>query len=168
MAGSADQGLWRAMQASDLPDVHALSKRIHTAYPEGPAIARERLALASQWCRVLVSDDALSGYLLAHPWRRGAPPALDSLIGALPDDPDCLYIHDIAIVPERRGHGDAAVLLAALTREAIDRFGMIALVSTGPATGYWRRQGFAPRPVARPDILASYDGDALYMERAHR
>ena len=164
MADESDRALWRQMAQADLPAVFALSKQIHEAYPERPDIARERLALAPQWCRVLAAGEDLCGYLLAHPWRRGAPPALDSLIGALPDDPDCLYIHDLAIAPQRRGKGDAAVLLASLKREAFADFPVIALISTGPATGFWQRQGFAPRAIAQPEILAGYDPQALYME----
>lgn len=166
MAQERDQALWRAMQEADLPAVFALSKQIHEAYPESPDIARERLALAQQWCRVLTAGDAPCGYLVAHPWRRGAPPALDSLIGTLPVDPDCLYIHDLAIAPQRRGNGDAAALLASLKGEAFANYPVIALISTGPATGYWRKQGFTPCPIAQGEILASYDPDALYMEMA--
>ncbi len=165
----ADEGVearWRAMREADLPAAFALSKAIHQAYPESPEIARERFTLAPQWCRVLTAGDALCGYLVAHPWRRGTPPALDSLIGTLPDAPDCLYIHDLAIAPQRRGKGDAAALLESLQREAFTDYPVIALISTGPATGYWRKQGFTPCPIARPDILASYDPDALYMEMA--
>jgi GNAT superfamily N-acetyltransferase len=164
MADEGDRALWHPMAQADLRAVFALSKQIHEAYPERPEIAHERLSVAPQWCRVLVIDDALCGYLLAHPWRRGAPPALDSLIGALPDDPDCLYIHDLAIAPQRRGKGDATRLLAILKREAFADFPVIALVSTGPATGFWQRQGFAPGAITRPAILASYDPQALYME----
>lgn len=165
MADASDRALWRPMVQADLPAVFALSKQIHAAYPEHPEIACERLSLAPQWCRVLATGgDLLRGYLLAHPWRRGAPPALDSLIGALPDDPDCLYIHDLAIAPQRRGRGDAATLLASLKREAFAWYRVIALISTGPATGFWQGQGFVPRTIARPEILASYDPQALYME----
>ncbi|HMB09197.1 GNAT family N-acetyltransferase [Saliniramus sp.] len=164
MADTRNRDAWRRMAHADLPAVFALSKQVHAAYPEHPEIARERLALAPQWCRVLAAGADLRGYLLAHPWRRGAPPALDSLIGALPDDPDCLYIHDLAIAPQQRGKGDAAVLLASLKREAFADFPVIALISTGPATGYWQRQGFARCAIAQPEILASYDPQALYME----
>ena len=164
MADESDRALWQPMAQADLSHIHILSKQIHPAYPERPEIARERRALAPQWCRVLAAGAELHGYLLAHPWRRGAPPALDSLIGALPDDPDCLYIHDLAIAPQRRGKGDAAAILATLKREAFARYPVIALISTGPATGFWQRHGFATRPIAQPAVLASYDPQALYME----
>jgi len=158
--------VWRIMRDDDLVAVDALAKRVHLEYPERPEVARERLALGEPWCRVLASGDDISGYLIAHPWRRGAPPSLDTLLGEAVDDPDCLYLHDFVIAPERRGQGDAARVIEPLLAQALASFPVIALVSVGGLDGYWRRWGFST--VSVPDIdtiLGSYDGDAVYMER---
>src|SRR5207253_5442568 len=60
--------------------------RIATAayadYYERPEVFAERLALFPDGCRVCVADARIAGYLLAHPGRFGAPPLLDSLLGA--------------------------------------------------------------------------------------
>jgi GNAT superfamily N-acetyltransferase len=155
------------MGQGDLAAVAALARLVHAAHPERDAVFAERLALFAPGCLVLAGAGRVQGYAIAHPWRRAAPPALDTLLGALPRRPDCLYLHDIALGPAARGAGAAAAaleLLAALARDA--RLARIALVAIPGTEGFWRRQGFAP--VARPDLaakLASYGAGACAMER---
>lgn len=154
------------MREGDLAGVHALAKRVHLEYPEAPEVARERLALGGAWCSVLDDGTTILGYLIAHPWKRFAPPALDTLLGEPAEDPDCLYLRDFVIAPERRGHGDAPLLLAPLFSQALESFPTIALVSIAGLDGYWRRWGFSVVSVPGIDaILGSYDVNAVYMER---
>jgi GNAT superfamily N-acetyltransferase len=160
---------WHPMQPSHLPAVHALAKRVHTAYPERPEIAAERLRLAPGWCRVLVGEGDVVGYILAHPWRLGAPPALDMLVQALPPQPDTLYLHDIVIEPARRGRGEARRGLAAFFAEAESFFPSVSLISIGALTSFWKDWGFEVRnSPALPTILSSYDAYARYMVKAFR
>ena len=74
MADESDRALWRPMAQADLSHIHILSKQIHPAYPERPEIAREAARPRPARCRVLAAGAELHGYLLGHPWRRGAPP----------------------------------------------------------------------------------------------
>lgn len=159
---------WRAMRETDLEAAHALAKRVHAGYPERPDVAAERLRLAPGWCRILEdAGGATAGYIVAHPWRLFAPPALDALLGGPAAEPDTLYLHDIVIAPERRGAGDAREGLKGLFADAAARYPSASLVSIGGLGPYWERWGFAVRE--RTDllaILATYDPDARYMVRA--
>lgn len=108
---------WRAMAAADLAAAERIAARVHPDYPEDAAVFAERLSLFPEGCLVLVSPSGeLGGYVIAHPWRLGQPPALNSLLGALPAAADTLYIHDIALLPERRGGGAAGRALERLRR----------------------------------------------------
>jgi GNAT superfamily N-acetyltransferase len=158
---------WRPMTKADLPAIELIALQVHAAYPESDAVFLERLALYPQGCHVLVRGATIDGYLLSHPWHRDAPPGLDSLLGALPADPDCLYIHDLALLPGARGHGDAALIveqLAALAKR--ERLPVLALIGVSGTSRFWSRQGFvaqdAPKLAAK---LASYDPDARLMLR---
>jgi ribosomal protein S18 acetylase RimI-like enzyme len=152
------------MRPADLPAVHALGKRVHAAYPERPEIAAERLLLAPDWCRVLIGEGGVVGYMLAHPWRLGAPPPLDTLIHALPPQPDTLYLHDIVIDPARRGRGEARAGLSALFAEAEKSYPSVSLISIGGLTSFWETCGFGVGGAeASADVLRSYDADARYM-----
>ncbi|MBB2202673.1 GNAT family N-acetyltransferase [Gluconacetobacter tumulisoli] len=159
---------WRAMARRDLPRIMAIAAQVHPAYPEDEAVFAERLALCPAGCLVLGDGgDTLHGYVLSHPWRSAAPPALNAALGALPARPDCWYLHDIALLPGARGQGAAGAALARVAelaaRSGLDR---VVLVATGSAAAYWTRAGFAAldEPAAAA-ILATYDPDARLMTR---
>ena len=159
---------WRALYHSDLPDVQALAGRIHPSYPEDMAVFAQRLALCPAGCHGLPPEGgaAIAGYVLSHPWRLHAPPRLNTLLHGLPPDPDCWYIHDIAISPALRGQG-AATRALDLVAHAARRAGLarLGLMATGQATGFWERQGFAPVPDSAGGA-ASYGDGAMLMSRA--
>lgn len=154
---------WRAMRAADLAAVRAIAAAVHPAYPEDDAVFAERLALFPQGCLMLDRG----GYVLAHPWRHAAPPALNTRLGVLPAAPEVLYLHDIALLPAARGQGMARAALGLLEAvAAAQRLGEIALVSVGEAGAFWAAQGFAAAALPElADKLASYDARAAYMRR---
>lgn len=142
---------------------------IHAAHPENPAALAERQRLFPAGCFVLESDHGtFAGYALSHPWLFSKPPALDSFLGALPAQPTTYYIHDVALLPETRGQGQAAVIVARLV--AIAR-GLnlpdLSLIAVAGAHGFWARQGFVPYSTpALVEKLRSYGEDAQFMRQA--
>lgn len=160
--------IWRPMTSADLDAVAAIAEVVHPAYPESPEVPAERLRLYPPGCRIAARGEAVLGYAVAHPGRLGRPPPLDRLLGSLPNAPDCLYLHDIALLPAARRFRLAAALiddLADLARSA--GLPVLALTAVNRSVEYWKRRGFAPFPT--DDILreklASYGDDALYMTR---
>lgn len=164
---SMSSQLWRPMATADLPVVIAVAAQVHPDYPEGEAVFAERLALHPAGCLVLAGGEGLGGYVLSHPWRLGQVPALDSLLGALPDDADTYYIHDLALLPTARGGGAASACVERLATHArASGFARMALVAVGNSAGFWRRQGFREaHDEALARKLASYDDAARYMVR---
>ncbi|MFY8105274.1 MAG: GNAT family N-acetyltransferase [Elstera sp.] len=158
---------WRPMQPQDLPQVNAIADVVHEAYPEDPAVVTERLALFPLGCRVAESASGPIGYAVAHPWRL-VPPPLDSMLVALPEQIECLYLHDVALLPATRGArlGEALVsYLQDLARQiAAPRLALTAVYET---PHYWSRFGFTPyRTPAIAEKLASYSETATFMVRA--
>lgn len=157
------------MSPFDLPAVQAVGEIVHPLYPESPAVAAERLALYPAGCLVAERVGNLLGYTVSHPGLLGRPPVLDSLLGSLPEKPDCLYLHDIALLSEPRGLGLGSALIARLLMLAkAEGFALLALTAVNNSAGYWQRQGFAPYhgDAALAAKLASYGEDALYLVRA--
>jgi ribosomal protein S18 acetylase RimI-like enzyme len=160
------ESIWRPMTASDLPAVLAVAAVVHPDYPEEEAVFAERLRLFPQGCLVLDGPKGLLGYVVSHPWHRGGPPALNTLLGRLPEAPGAFYIHDLALLPEARGTGAGRLIvgrLVALAREAQQP--RLALVAVNDSSGFWQRQGF--REMHDPALaakLASYDDAARYLE----
>jgi ribosomal protein S18 acetylase RimI-like enzyme len=160
---------WRAMAAADLDAVCAVARIAFPDHPEDREVFAERLALNPGGCFVLAAGDGPArGYLMAYPWRLDEAPALNTMIRRLPDAPDVLYLHDLALAPEARGGGHAARIVDRLADQAAQAgFPAIALVAVNRAAPFWTRLGFAPRDT--PEMtrkLASYGEDARYMVRA--
>ncbi|WP_247872209.1 GNAT family N-acetyltransferase [Azospirillum sp. TSO35-2] len=155
------------MTEADLDRVLAIADIVHPAYPEERSVFEERLALYPAGCRLAERDGIAIGYGVMHPGRLGAPPPLDTPLGALPADANCLYLHDIALLPESRGSGlGAAVLEHAHALAARQGWGWLALTSTPGARSYWDRAGFTPFEAGDPALaakLASYGGGMSYM-----
>jgi len=148
---------WRPMAQADLPGVERIGEAVHADFPERPDIFAERLALFAEGCWVTAG-----GYAVAHPIRLGAPPALDTLLGALAADADTLHVHDVALLPALQGRGLGRAALGLLrgvaARHGLARMSLVAVHGSGP---YWARFGFADAPAA--EGLASYGADARYM-----
>lgn len=162
---TTEQWAWRSMRADDIPSVADISDAVHGArYTERPEIFAERLRLYPAGCFVLARGRAIGGYLVTHPWRRGHAPALDRLVGALPDPADVYYLHDIALLPSARGGGAGAAAVAlVLDRAATAGFGEVALTAINGADRYWATQGFVC--VQDTGGPGSYGADSHYMRR---
>lgn len=155
------------MTAADLPAVGALAGRIHPVYPEDDAVFAERLRLYPDGCRVLVHGDDIAAYVVSHPWH-GEPPALNTLLGALPAAPSTFYIHDLALAPEVRGLGAGAEIVSWLAAHA-EEIGMpsLSLIAVNGSAKFWRRHGFEARQDPALDRkLRSYGAGAQFMTRS--
>ena len=152
------------MTPADLPQVEAIGDVVHPDYPEAPSVLAERLALCPRGCHVLADARRLHGYAVSHPWRDLRPPPLNHLLGALPDFPDCAYIHDVALVGTIRGQGAGRRVVGCLIAAAGAL--PVCLVAVGKSVPFWTRLGFAPAGDARTKaMLKSYGASAVYMRR---
>lgn len=158
---------WRPAHTSDLPAICAIAARIHPALPERPEVFAEKMRLYPDGCRVLVAGDDIAGYGLAHPWKRHQIPPLDRFLERLPEDADCLYVHDIAVLPDRRGGVARAYMTGIAELARASHIATLALVSVYATRPLWERLGFrsVPADAALHAKLASYGEGATYMLR---
>lgn len=163
--------LIRRMRAGDLDAVLALQAAAYADAifaPEGGAVYLNRMQLAPDLCLVAeTAGGALAGYLLSHPWHAGKPPALDTVLDALPVPATHWYLHDCAVDRTARSTGLAARLYERAHDTAVGRgLRSAALVAVGDAATYWQRRGYRPEPAALPaQALDSYGAAACYMTR---
>lgn len=158
---------WREMEKSDLADVSRIAMLCHPDFPEGAAVLAEKLRLSPESCFILENDrKEVIGYLIAHPWVKDSAPALDTLLKRIPADADVVYLHDIALLPEARGDGNAARGIALLSEWAVTAgFHTMALIAVNDSASFWDSQGFEtvePTP-ALAKKLKTYSNDAVYM-----
>ena len=157
--------IWQPFTADALAAAEAIAAVIHPGLPERTEVFAEKIALAPATARVAAVDGRVVGYAIAHPWRLGVIPKLDRFLERLPDAPDCIFVHDVALLPEARGHNLAAAFIDHLRAEArAAGIGALACVSVYGTTVLWARLGFVID--ARPDLgasLAGYGETARYM-----
>lgn len=157
------------MTVADLPAVSTIAAIVHEDYPEDDAVFAERLALFPAGCRIALCDGLAVGYAVTHPGVVGAPPPLNSLLGGLPPQPDCYYIHDVALTPAARGLGLGRALTDHAETLARQRgLPLLALAATPLAAAYWLSLGFAEGEdgACAAAALAAYGGGMRYLVRA--
>ncbi|UXO82603.1 GNAT family N-acetyltransferase [Brucella intermedia] len=159
---------WRRMHEHDIASVTAVANVVHLDFFEDEAVFQDRFKLYPAGCFVLARENEILGYGVSHPWKLDTVPALNAVLGALPEDTNTYYIHDIALLPEARSGGAATrvVELMALQAER-DGFVTMSLVAVNGSQGFWEKKGFVVRDLpALEEKLKSYSEDALYMVRA--
>lgn len=156
------------MTAADLPGVHGLSMRVHPDHPERAEVLAEKLALFLAGCFALAGRAGIAGYCFSHPWTKGEVPALDTLIGALPQRPTAYFIHDLTIDGSLRGtgHGRAVVLLLFAAAQATG-LAHLTLVAVNDRWPFWEAAGFVRvADAAMQDMVrGKYGPGAVLMER---
>lgn len=156
---------WRRLRSSDIASVSAIAAKVHPDFFEDDVVFAERQNLAPEGCWLCEGENGPLGYVLSHPWTLTAPPALNSLLGAIPEAPDTFYIHDLALLPEARGLGAAGAAVEILIGVA-KSLPTMSLVAVNGSVPFWSRYGFAISN--RPDLmqkLLSYDDAAQFMVR---
>ncbi|WP_068082848.1 GNAT family N-acetyltransferase [Novosphingobium rosa] len=158
---------WRPMREADMDAVTAISDDVHGDYTEPRAVYDERRALFPSGCFVFERGQGVEGYLITHPWRHGGPPPLGALMGPLPQGADCLYLHDLALLPSARGSGAgarAAAMVLAIAAEHDLRD--IYLLAVNGAETFWTSRGYASvTDKALIAYLRKIYGDVVYMHQ---
>ena len=156
---------WRAMSAMDLGAVEAIAEVVHKDFFEAPEVLAERRRLYPHGAHLLEIGERPVGYVLSHPWRSASVPMLNALLGALPEDADTYYLHDLALLPVARRMGAAGFIVTALVKHAAARgFRTLSLVAVNGSERFWAARGFLTTDI--PELtgkLLSYESSARYM-----
>ena len=156
---------WRLAKPSDLPTINQIADSIHGNLPERPAVLAEKTELFPEGCMLLDDDGIAVGYGISHPWLLDSIPILDSFLRELPSYPNCIYVHDVAVLVSARGHNAAGAylkLIAEIARKT--RIEYLALVSVYDSDPLWASHGF--KIVLDEKLkakLGSYGSAAKYM-----
>jgi len=159
--------VWRPASAIDLDIIEQIARAVHPDLPERREVFAEKLSLFPDGCLALARREEVMGYGLAHCWAFGSVPPLDAFLEKAPDRADCLYIHDVALLPEARGIGSGGHYVRLMV-ECARKIGVdfLALVSVYNNQPFWAKRGF--EVVSAPELsakLRGYGPTARYMTR---
>ena len=157
---------WRRAKSSDLPRINEIADQIHTGLPERPEVFAEKVRLCPEGSLILVAGDKIVGYGISHPWKLHRIPPLDTFLEDLPNDADCIYVHDVVVLPEFRGKLATSSYVERISEWArAMRIGSLALVSVYDTDRLWARFGFrvVPPDASLSAKLRSYGESAKYM-----
>lgn len=91
----------------------------------------------------LFENNFLSAYCFSFPYFRGYSITYPQDGIPLPSQPNCYYLHDMAIDPKYRGFGLSSILFREIESIAIQNgFDVLSLTSVNNRRNYWEHQGF--------------------------
>lgn len=158
---------WQLISESDFPRVNQIGDFAHPFLFERPEVLAEKMRFLPAACQKLVKNEEIVGYGIAHPWVSFHIPPLNSFLGTLPGKPDCLYIHDVVVLPQARGQHAAGEYIAQMLSVARNAgLPVLALVSVYGTSPMWQRYGF--REITDRGLdekIATYGSTARYMIR---
>jgi GNAT superfamily N-acetyltransferase len=112
-------------------------------YRESREIYKDKFDKFPDGCWIAEVDGQPNGYLLSHPCLLDNPPKLDMMIGYIPQNPDCYFIHDIAVNPFFKGKGIGRILCDKAKLLAKEyNLTNIALISVQNSHPFWEKMGF--------------------------
>jgi len=134
----------RPIARPDLDQVLAIHAEVYPpGLQENPATFEDKLSLRPVGAFGVFLDKFLCGYVIAHPWSADRAVPLGLVRTLLPEKPDCLYIHDLAVRPSFRGRGIARLLV-----DRVFEFGnslslrTCALMAVQSSESFWSSFGF--------------------------
>jgi GNAT superfamily N-acetyltransferase len=119
------------------------SSAYHPFFQEERFVFEDRLHNFPDGCWIAEVDGCPAGYLFSHPCQLNAPPKLNSAIESLTEEPDCYFIHDVAVNPRFRGAGIGRSLADKAKHLASEySFKDMALISVQNSEKFWNKMGF--------------------------
>ena len=153
-----------------LADLSSVARIQQECYPadflESEGSFANKITGCADFSFMASSQGSALGYVVALPWLFGQILDLDGTQYQLPQHPDCLYIHDLAVSTQARSQGVAEHLLSSVFQQAeTEGYQRLGLVAVQGAASYWQRQGFKEKQgnAEFQRYLATYGDDAVYM-----
>jgi GNAT superfamily N-acetyltransferase len=129
-------------------------------YWESGEIFARMVDVYPKGCIGLYANDLLSGYVFFHPYQEDRVKPLNHMFKLVGTE-DCVYLHDLAILPDYRGLGLSRVLMDFVDLETCNiGFVTQCLVAVQGSHSFWHKYGFKII-----NEVENYGLSAYYMKR---
>lgn len=164
---------FRTMTAQDIPALERIQEDAYGVHFLEPSeIIAARLAACPETAWVAEGQGRVCAYLVGYLSECGKITKLhESFINS--ENPDCLYLHDLALSPSAQGQGIGRGLIETAEKFARDKnLNALSLLSVQNSKMFWQKFGFSEYfdlDAQNKSYLATYltDGqDAHYMVKS--
>ena len=132
------------LSADEIDAVLSVQERCYTVdLLEKRECFLHKVEIFRRGCLGALLEGGLVGYGFFHPWISNWPIPLNDTTFLIPAEANCIYIHDVAVVPDRRASKCGAKLIEQVV-ETGQELGLYtyALVAVQNSESYWKRWGF--------------------------
>lgn len=125
-------------------------------YYEGQESFFSKMESNPSGCLVAENESGILGYAISFPYLEGVPfPINQEYRAAEVENPDCIYIHDVCVLPEFRKFGIASKFVRILTSKS----GKYRLTAVENSEIFWAKMGFSKiKEVEYCGVIANYMG----------
>lgn len=135
---------------------------------ESPDSFMHKMSLSPDTCLKVLHEDKMVAYFFSIPCNKENLPAFDDHDYTVPEDPDCFYLHDLAILPDYRKKGIPVLvfqeILSIAHKIGVHCFRIFSVQNTYEK---WKGYGFQEVqeiPESLKQKLGSFKSKAYLME----
>lgn len=158
----------RKIKENDWHDIMLIQQEAYKdEYAEDYEVLYRKVALSPDTCFVAIDEkNNISGCLITHLYPSGKTAPLNEVLDTIPNESDCLYIHDLAISQKNRGQGIANTLLNTLQTVLQEKnINDLSLVAIDGAHLFWQKIGFLEEEHYSAEAFkAEYGEEARLMK----
>jgi len=163
----------RPMMASDLHAIEIIQAEAYAGYfLECAQVIEQRFTMSPTTAWVAEHEDVVCAYLVGYWSKVGKVNPLNAVFHH-DENPNCLYLHDLALLKTAEGYGVGKKLIQAATDHALQHaVEAIALLSVQNSKSFWQAFGFSEflhlsLPQQKNVETYQYSSDpALYMVKS--
>lgn len=160
--------LIRTLSTEDLPLIMQIQAACYPAhFNEAAEVFAERIANYAHSSWLALRNNQALGYLFTYPTQLGQVCKLGSGFSTS-QAANCLYLHDMAVLPEAKGQGIASALLSTALQYGRQRkLRHSALVAVQNSATFWQKFGYSISSLESEQQmnLLSYGDQAHYLHK---
>ena len=157
------------MQEADLSAVIEIQSECYTPeLHESREAFFKKLSQSPESCLMIFWEEKPVGYFFSVPCLKEQLPLFDDREFNIPDNPDCFYLHDLAVRKIGRKRGIPLKIFQEIYQIAKNKgIHTFRLISVQNTFSKWKAFGFEPVHRISPELqdkLASFKTEAVLME----
>lgn len=157
------------IKKDDLPDIMQIQKECYSEeLQESRESFEHKLVLSPETCYLIKHGENIAAYFFSVPCMKSHLPSFNDNHFQIPAQPDCLYLHDLAIKKAYRKQGIPMLVYQYVSEYALKaNIFCFRIFSVQNTYEKWKAYGFREVTDLNPELtdkINSFQGKAVLME----